>query len=660
MGAARYALGTLELAAFLLGVVSAGRALRQWLVPGWRGPHAVLASAVLALTTACVTLQLLGAAGLLREVPVVVAGLLLAAATGRQGLRAGPITGFPWPRAVPWRLAATVALLAALAAVWAVEVRGVVLHGVLDVDSLTYHLPFAQEWAQTHRVGPLVHVAPGTPVQYYPGNDELLRASGILAYGRDLLGPYLNVAWLALLVLAATALGLRRHRVLGTVATVVVLAGGPLVAKFLPGGAMSDIASLAAVLAMAALLLEAFDTDSRGGLVVAGAAAGLAVGTKLTVLPLLGVLTLALLLVKELRWRGWLGFAAGLCVPALFWYVRDLVLTSSPVPFLAVPGLPSPSYSLFDTYDQSVLHYATDSRVVKDVYVTQAYQVLGPAWWLLVVLAVVGVLLGLRAAQPVFKVLGGSSLVGGLVYLATPTTAGGPEGRPLLFAVDLRYALPFLVLAVCLVPLTLTGRKALAAEVVLSLGAVATLLAPWRLTADNDQQLTTTVAAGLLGAVAVLVALHSGRVLPVLSRPAAGGLAVLAAAALYPLVDLAEDRAYADDRSPASYRQLRATEGLAVAVTGNLRISPYTGRTLGNRVHYLAVVTSDGGFEDFRDCRAWRAAVVREHPDVVVVDRFARGWVDDPAFVAVVPDNPPEPRVVRLVGTPTDATCKST
>ncbi len=644
-----YLLGVLELGLFVLGIGSVARALRLQLLPTWRGPHAVLSTVVLMLAAACLVLQLLGAVGLLRGWALTVTGVVLVVVTGRRGLRGPEIRGSVWPPEIPWRAALSVGLVASLLAVWTVEIRGVVLHGVFDVDSLSYHLPFAQEWARTHRVGPLIHVDPGTPVQYYPGNAELLRSAGLVTFGRDVLGPYLNLAWLGMLLLAAVSLGLRRRRTLSVLAMVVVVAGGPLIAKFLPGGAMSDVAALAAVLALAALLLESFDSGDLGGLAVAGAAAGLAVGTKLTVLPMLGTLTLALLLVPSVRWRAWSGFVAGLAVPAAFWYVRDLVLTGSPVPFLAVPGLPSPAFSLFDHNAQSVLHYATDARVIGKLFVPMSYQVLGPAWWLLVLIFLAGVVAALRTRRPAFGVLGTAALVGGVAYLATPTTAGGPEGVPLLFAVDLRYALPSLLLAGCLLPLVLHGRPALVLEGVLVLAAVATLLAPWRLTVVNDQNRVPTL---VLGVLAGLGAAHGLRL-----RMPGWLVIVLAVVALYPLADLAQRRVHNDTHAPAAYRYFRSTAGLRVAVTGDLHTGPYAGRRFGNEVRYLGVVTSDGGFENLTSCKDWRRAAVAARADAYVVDGFARQWVNDRAFVPLVPEHVAEPRVLRLAGPPSPATC---
>ncbi|MGZ6803486.1 MAG: hypothetical protein ACXVFU_10565 [Nocardioidaceae bacterium] len=651
----RFLLGTLELGLLAVGATALAGRLRARLVPCWRGGHAVLARVVLALGAAVVVLQLLGVVGLLRGWSLALAGVLLLVAGGRDGLR-------PTAREEPRRAggpdarsAVAIGLLAGLGAVWVAGVVSVLRHGLLDVDSLAYHLPFAQEWARTHRVGPLVRVCPGTPVPYYPGNAELLHAGTLVAYGRDALGPFLNLGWLGLLVLSGWCLGARRGRSAAVAAAVVIVAGGPLIARFLPGGGMNDVAAIACVLAFTALLVEAADRGAltTGALAVVGVAAGLGIGTKLTVLPFLGAALLGLLALEGVRGRTWWTLVGAAAAPSAFWFLRDLVLTGSPVPFLAVPGLPSPSFSQFVRFHQSVLHYATDRAVLRHAYLPETYRVLGPAWVLLLALLLFGMALGLRSGRSVLAVLAGSSLVAGLVYLVTPTTAGGPEGKPLLFAVDLRYATPTALVGACLAALLWTGRGQRLVEALLVVGAAATLLAPWRLYGTHPQHRAVVVAVALVVGLTVALGVHRREG----ARRAVAAVAALMLLGLYPVTQRAEDRAYADSASPAPYRFVRGTSGLVVGVTGDLHLSPYAGAVLTNRVVYLGDARADGGFEDYSDCRAWRRAVAAAHPDLLVVNGFARAWVRDRAFVPQLPPTKDEALVLRLAGTPRERTC---
>lgn len=653
MGVGRFLLGTLELALLVLGVVAAARAARTRLLPDWDGPHAVLASTVLWLGMVTVALQLVAVVGLLRGWVLAVVGGLLLLRFGRPApLRSASATRTPRS----WRSVVTVTLVAGVVAGWLREVASVLSHGVLDVDSLGYHVPFALEWAQTHRVGAGVRVSPGTPVQFYPGNAELLHAATMVAYGRDVLGPYLNLGWLALLLLSAVCLGSRRNRILGVVAVALVIAGGPLIAKFLPGAAMTDMAALACVLAAAALLVETFDAAvvTAAALWTAGVATGMAVGIKLTVLPLIGALTLGLLLVRAVRGTPWFAFVGGLLVPSLFWYVRDLVLTGSPVPFLSLPGLPAPRFTLFAMFPQSVLHYLTDRHVLRSVFVPEAYQVLGPAWWLLGLLFVGGCGYALRGRLLAARVLGAAALIGGIAYLVTPTTAGGPEGHPFLYAVDLRYALPSLLLGGVLLVLLVGPRASRLLEMVLVVAVLATLFAPWRLTALNDQRPVVVAAVMLVAAVAA--ALPFVRVTsPVL---VVGG--VLLCVAALPGFRYALDHAYHDDRSTQAIRYFRSTTALRIGITGEPGIAAFAGEQLGNRLTYLGRTTPQYGFEEFTDCRAWRRAVAAGRFDAIVVARGARLWVHDPAFTQVVPQEPAgAPQVLLVTGKARDSSCPS-
>ena len=677
LGVLRYALGTLELLALGGGCVALATVLRRRLLPAWDGPHALLATVVLALGTACLALQLLGATGLLYGPVLGLVGLLLlGAATALQRRSrhrvavvedgSGALT--PLRTLSPARAGVVGALVGALAAVWLTEVALVVRDGVLDLDSLAYHLPFATEWAQTHRVGPVVRVSPGTPVRWYPGNSELLHAAALVAHGRDLVGPFLNLAWVTLLLLSAVCLGLRRGRVVGTVAATVLVCAGPLVAKFLPGGAMTDIASLASVLATAALLVELFDRAAGrrippAALAVAGVAAGLGVGTKLTVLPILGALTVGLLALTATRGRPWLGFVAGMCVPALFWYVRDLVLTGSPVPFL-----PYPTSSLFAENPQPVAHYWTDLQVLREVYLPQTYQVLGAAWWVLGLAAVIGSALALASRWRIGGLLAVAATVAAVAYTVTPTTAGGPEGRPLFFAVDIRYALPALLVGAVLLPLAAGSahrRGPVVAETALCLAAVLTLLSPWRLLIADEQSaartLTAGLVAGLAGAAVVALARRpdpagerpSGR----WTRPLAGAFAVAVLLAGYPLAQQLLDRRWSTPASPQAWRALRSTSGLDVAVTGTMFLQPYAGVALDNTVTYVGLVLADKGFEEETSCRTWRASIARGGFDTVAVGSYALAWVDDPAFTTLVEDD--GLAVLRVTGLAQDSSCPS-
>src|SRR5207248_1094157 len=136
-----------------------------------------------------------------------------------------------------------------------------------------------------------------------------------------------------------------------------------------------------------------FEARSPATFVLAGVAAGLGIGAKVTLLAPVAVVTAGLAIVAARRRRpaSFLQWAVPLVVSGAFWYVRNLVVAGNPVPGLVWTG------------------------------------------GLLRVVAVAGV-------------------VGFLVWAATPASAGGLPGQPGTFWVNLRWLIPALALAVSVLP----------------------------------------------------------------------------------------------------------------------------------------------------------------------------------------------------------------
>src|SRR5262249_4392993 len=157
-------------------------------------------------------------------------------------------------------------------------------------------------------------IAPQFLAWFYPANSELFHALGMLAFGRDLLSPLLNIGWFAGCLLAAWCIG-RPYRVapwsliLGAVALSV-----PALADQ-AGEARNDIVGIFFLLAAVAVALNAWGgagsgdrpggAGSVGALAVAGLAVGLAAGTKLNFLlpAVILMLGLALAAPRGRRWR---------------------------------------------------------------------------------------------------------------------------------------------------------------------------------------------------------------------------------------------------------------------------------------------------------------------------------------------------------------------
>ena len=74
-------------------------------------------------------------------------------------------------------------------------------------DSTWYHGPFAAGFLQSGDTWDLHFIAPQFLAWFYPANSELFHAVGMLAFGRDILSPLLNLGWLAGCLLAGWCVG---------------------------------------------------------------------------------------------------------------------------------------------------------------------------------------------------------------------------------------------------------------------------------------------------------------------------------------------------------------------------------------------------------------------------------------------------------------------
>ena len=79
-------------------------------------------------------------------------------------------------------------------------------------DSTWYHGPFAAGFFQSGDTWSLHFIAPQFLAWFYPANSEVLHAVGMLAFGRDILSPLLNLGWFVGCLVAAWCIG-RPYRV---------------------------------------------------------------------------------------------------------------------------------------------------------------------------------------------------------------------------------------------------------------------------------------------------------------------------------------------------------------------------------------------------------------------------------------------------------------
>jgi hypothetical protein len=706
IGVGSYALGITLLAVLAASLAVTAVRLRRRLLPSWQGAPAHLVDAVIAVALLTWLAELLGVLGLLYALTLVVASLAVAGViawrfSGSAASPAGAVGdgvspqpgGFggrdsdlhdesslrpekregqgrhPSPTAAPAGQLLlnliTVGVIALVFAHWGLTAKDALDRGIFNFDSLWYHMPFAAEMAQGHSVTALHHTETVFTNWFYPQNSELLHSVGILLTERDTLSLFINFGWLAIAFLAAWCIGRpygRGH--LTVVAAAIVLECHTLVVRE-PGAAKSDVVAAALLLATVAILVNAWAAQGERRslpvgwpLAAAGLATGLAVGTKFTALAMAAALTVAVIALAVGARRA---AAAWWLLPALagggFWYLRNLIAAGNPLPQVESLGpfsLPHPELLQSGRPDFSIAHYATDFSVWSDYFGPGLDQAFGSLWPLVVSGAVAGGLLALlRGGDRILRWSGAVALIGIVAYLFTPLSASGAEGEPEGFAINIRYAIPALLVGISLLPVALLGpgagwrtdadrrtspgRRAAAhewASWALLAALLVVLLATNRADAvfrDPSRGFGLLVAAlAVLAPAALLLARRRGARTGVVG--AGFAVLVLAVAAIgYPV-----QRGYLEDRfGPGSeipgmnlnsaYHWARGLEGARIGLAGTtagfLQYGFY-GTKLENRVHYLGREGPHGAFNAIPTCTGFRAAVNAADLDYLVTAPF--------------------------------------
>ena len=455
------------------------------------------------------------------------------------------------------------AVVAGLAAAWAVPTLGALAAGMDRSDSLWYHMPLAARWAQTGHVGPIAFFDPIYFASFYPANSEIPHALGILVFQRDIISPLLNEAWLAVALLAAWCIG--RPYGLGPVSLIgaSVALGAQMLVEFQAGEALNDITGVAFTLAAAALLVNAYVGRTQGrarrrepsrdvapmvgtigpgsrerarpcpALAIAGLAMGIAAGIKLSFLTPAAVLTVGVILIARRGERVRTG-AAWILPMALtggFWYLRNLVAVGNPIPYIHHLGpisLPGPvrDFSLRPGY--AVSHYFTDTNVWGDWFFPGLHDSLGLFWPATVIgVAAVAIYALVRGREPILRLLGALAGVTAVAYLFTPLTAAGVEGQPIAFEWNLRYLAPAVAVAFAILPClpalraTPGRRAALLGFLTVLVTATVSSLVEWH---QGHVKGALAVAALVVGGGAAIAFLaHRGVRLSTMRAPAKAG-----------------------------------------------------------------------------------------------------------------------------------------
>lgn len=660
-GHLRHAVGVLLLAAaFAPLVVASVRAVAASAPAAPKILRAVGGTA-LSVAAAQLLMTLLGAVGLLRVIPILVALVV----TGLVALRFAPRRADPETTEEqdfggPGRRIATFAL-GVVAVQWGFWTSVALHEGVQREDSLTYHMPTALAFVDSGSVATPVMTVPGSPVGYYTNGTEVLHAMGIVVARSDVLTCLSGMFFAAMAVGACWCIGARFSRGWLASSLAVIALTIPAVVQTQAGSALVDIPSAALVLSALALAMWA-DPDRAWSFVPAILVTGAALAAKLLSLPVV-LVVVGYVLWRILgspdprRWdRGALlraGVAiVGVVAASMTWFVRNQLHVGSPIPMLHLPGFTHVVFPQIKVLGAPVGSYLR--RIL--TYPGAAHGMpgalrsgFGILWPFLALLLIAVVIVGARCwrEQPVVWIACAAAVLG---YLAAPFGGGGTGVPPFLFAVNVRYATLALLLLAPLVASLATSDRA--SRWVCRVGLVLFLFAelptdvfpgnfgPYRLQTWPHAHKGLDLVVALV--VGVVVALREDDLRRVARRFTPSGK-VVAAAAVIGLAVVASARNEATSRFIAS-KDLRAAFSYADTLS-NQRIGlvgidlayPFAGRSLTNRVQAVLLLNHEGVPYAPVGCGQLRAAIVSSRFTFVVTRHLPTSTFDDIGCVADLP-----------------------
>jgi hypothetical protein len=729
LSAGDYLLGSLELLVILAPVVWAAWRIRGSVLPDWSGAPARLAEAILGLSILILLAEALGTFGAFTDAGIILGSIVVAVVVeagcrwesvgaprepggaagvpptgpsqhGREkgamhGSGAAPVGGMPAvSAAVPVVLAALAC--AALAAAWMVPTLAALAGGMDRADTLWYHMPLSAKFVQTGSLGDIYFFDPIFFASFYPANSEVLHAVPILAFGRDILSPLLNLGFLALGLLAAWCIGrpygLAPHALIGG----AIALGAQMLIEFQAGEALNDIVGVAFVMAAVAIVVNGYAAGAgrpRGigpaALAVAGLAAGLAAGTKLSFIAPVVALLVGLMMIARpgQRWRTGAWFALPALLAGGYWYARNLIAVGNPIPFTSwgPVGLPEAERTFELREPFSVAHYWNDFDVWSDWFFPGLDESFGFLWPVTLAVLVGGAAYALwRGGEPVLRMLGAVVLFTVVAYLFTPLTAAGEEGEPIAFEWNVRYIAPAAAVGLALLP-CLPALRSTPERRTIVLASLSVLLAVTVGSLVQWQQghVKGAVAAG------VGVLLVAGAIAWLGSRGLLGpGAPTRVIAGLAAVVGLGalgagwwEQNHYLERRYENTSPELKLADALRwsrdlrdakVAVGGVRGVFnqyPFYGTDLSNEVQWLGIKGEHDAWLRIPDCETWRQELADgEYTHVVTTyDPFNPGqledtkeglWTrEDPAAREIADASDGPVSVFELIGQPDPATC---
>jgi hypothetical protein len=620
-------------------------ALRRAFLPGWRHAEAALADVVLLLSATVVVTEALGTVGQLSPLPVAL-GLALAGGAAWLLARWRRPPGARSPRvttgddvgrisALPtWIVAVSGVGIAAVVGSWLARVVESIRIGMVQPDTLWYHLPIAVRWVQTGRTTGIQFFDTDPVTAYYPASSSLFHAVGFLFFRTDLVSTVIDLGWMALALLAAWCAG----RAFGvgpvTAMAVALLLGTAGLVVTQPGGAYDDVVGIALLLAAVGLALHRRSEVRRmSHLALIGLALGLCVGAKYTFVAPAVMLAIGMVVITDRgrRLRATVVLFVAACITGSYWYVRNAIVVGNPLPSLSLHLGPLSLPSAKGAQPTSVVaRFLFDSAAWRQQLLPGLRLSLGPAWPALLALAFVGMIAAIaQRNEPIVRMLGIVAVLSFVAFLFTPQYLLA-LGRPVFFAVNVRYAAPSLTLGLLLLPIALR-RWLTWVTVIVGATLVVTQLDPaswpthlgWTTFADHVGAANATGgdaawAIALLALAAAAGALvvwiwNRSRSAPRATRRGVRWATLVAAPLVVLLLLAGVRRSYLDHRyvGLAPYPQLtawvRGVHRQRIAVAGAFMQDQYplTGADLSNWVQVAGIKTSGGGVREPTTCADW-------------------------------------------------------
>ena len=692
MSAGDYLGGALFLLATYGGVLGATELVVRRRLAGLRGVTRPIAWAVLA-TAGLIGVHLLPAlfGGLSRETAaacalallVVVAGSVTPAAPAPQPHRPFAPASGPLERTLAvWGIVAcSLWFVLALADHLTTPSPG--------FDALSAYMPTVATWIEHGSIWEISDWVPNAFFGAGPGNGSLIVLSATLPWSNDFLGHLAMYPYVVLVAVALYALA-RELGAPGPTAVLLALMVTAVPVVVQPGltrGLLDPL--MYSMLAIGVVFLIRHDrSGARADLVLAGLALGICFGTKFYGYTVVAAVVAIWVVAGLLRGRGagrvlreLTGLGALVLAAGGVWMVRNWVETGNPLLPLTVDPL---GLTLFEApadpqrplFGFTIADYLADPDVWTDTLAHQFRIAAGAPLVVLAATTLAAVALLARRRRPGLREPSDRVAIAVLVavvaaaalYVITPYTGVGPEGDPSSAAVNVRYGVPAMVLAV-----GVAGW--LAARLPdgwrLGLGALALLATVDALRVGNVTTTDMVYLAFAAGAVAAALWWRRGDAGASFPRAPArvlafGGAVVLALALVAGHVaqrSFNEDRYLGED--PALDEVIRASDvryersgtGFTIGIAGHWALGgaiptyPSFGTRLQNEVAYLGPV-DDGLLLSPVNRREFRTALRELDPDALVLGtdyneiapagrtparpRELERWAREAGFVAIL------------------------